>query len=101
MIRMLFAMALGAYCCFLPSSYLYGFMDANSKDVFMITELDEHKYAVVASDSDYLIAERVIINDQESEVYVDEKKVFAKENDPVFETMKFSSSPKIKKGAAP
>lgn len=100
-IRSLTTSVLAAFLVFLPSNYFYGFSDAKEKHIFMIAELGEKKYAVVASDSDYLITERVVITDQTAEIYVDEKKVFAKEDDPVIETVEFASSPTIQRGTAP
>lgn len=86
-------------CSFYPlSEYYSGYVEASSKNTFLIIDKDNALYAVLATDTDYMIAEKINYLDNNAIIYSDIKYVFTKENEPMLKTEKLDSPPTVNKG---
>ena len=61
--------------------YWHGETDAvNLKDHICVIKYEKEKYAIIAQDTDNIIAERIVINGNSADIYVNEQILIPKEN---------------------
>lgn len=81
--------------------YYSGDIEAKNQRVFRVTYHQKTPCAIIAFDTDYLIAEKVEISNDSATIITDEVYIISKENEPLIETVEFASPPKVIKGAKP
>ncbi len=87
---------------FLVLQNINGRTDAKQKRTFLIVNASDTAYAVITSDSDYMIAEEIMISDdsKSATIYSDSIFIISKESEPVLEKKSFEKAPIVKaKGA--